>query len=335
MPQKIFGKIKKNSRILILTHTGCDVDAFASAGAIYFSLKHRFRITIGVPDHLNVYAKALAQKLQIPFTINPRSMENFDCLLLVDFNSYKMLGSMEQSVRECKKNIFLIDHHSKSADKITKNSIILPEAVASAEIVFELLEKEKIKIPPKAAACIAAGITADSAGFMVADHETFALMAKAMRAAKKPFSEINSLFQVEEGFSEKVAKLKAAKRVRIFKVNNFIVATTRVGCFEADAATALARLGADIAFAGDLEEHNLKISGRARSEFVRQNGFDLAKHVFEPLEKYFSGSGGGHAGAAAFTGTADSIEAVLQKCLELTQEFAKSKFGNADTKEYE
>ena len=320
---------------MIITHAGCDVDALASAAALLFTFSKRYNITIGVPDHLNVYAKALAKNLKIPYAINPDSLESFDALILVDLNSFKMLGSMQQSVKEFKKTILLIDHHTKSSDKITKNTLIKPRAVASAEIVFDLLKENNAKLLPKAAECIAAGIIADSAGFLIADHETFYIMAETMRIAKKPFSEILALFQVEEDFSEKIAKLKAAKRVRIFKLNDFIIATTSIGCFEADAATALLRLGADIALAGDAENSKLRISGRARAELVRKTGFDLAKDVFEPLEKSFSGSGGGHAGAAAFNGTAESIEPVLQKCVELVQQFFQAKAGSAETKEYE
>lgn len=335
MLKQFLKKTKKGARILILTHAGCDVDALASAATIFFTFGKNYKIEIGVPEHLNLNAKALAQNLKIPFTINPQNIGGFDALVLVDFNSFKMLGKLEQEVKKFKKPILLIDHHTKSGEKITINSLIQPDAVATVEILFDLLKKDKTKISPKAAECIAAGIITDSASFLIADSETFSIMAEAMKIAKKPFNEIFSLFQVEENFSEKIAKLKAARRVRIFKINDSIVATTSVSCFEADAATVLSRLGADIAFAGDVDNSKLKISGRATPFFVKKNSFDLARDVFEPLEKHFSGSGGGHPGAAAFNGTAEAIEPALQKCVELVQDFLKKKAGHAETKEYD
>lgn len=334
MLKQFLNKTKKGARILILTHAGGDVDALASAAAILFSFGKEYKMEIGVPEHINLNAKALGQNLKIPYTISP-SVEDFDALILVDFNSFKMLGRMAQNVKEFKKPILLIDHHTPSGEKITPNSLIEPEAVATVEILFDLLKKDKIKIGQKAAECIAAGIITDSAGFLIADAETFSIMAEVLEIAKKPFGEIFSLFQKEEDFSEKIAKLKAARRVRIFKVNDSIAATTTVGCFEADAASVLSRLGADVAFAGDVDNGKLKISGRANPSFVRKNSFDLARDVFEQLEAYFSGSGGGHPGAAAFNGTADAIEPVLQKCVELVQDFLKKKYGHADVKEYE
>lgn len=335
MLKKFLKQTKKNSRILVLTHAGADVDALASAAALLYALNSKYKIEIGVPDHTNIYGRALAKNLKIPFTISPRNLADFDALILVDFNSYKMLGSMEQSVREFNKTVLLIDHHSKNTEKITPLAIIRPQAVATAEIIFDLFKENKIKITPKIAELIAAAIITDSAGFMVADSETFEIMAETMRIAKKPFSEIASLYQIEEDISEKIAKLKAAKRVRIFKMNDSIIATTSVGCFEADAASALQRLGADVAFAGDVDNNKLKISARASANFARKNSFSLARDVFEPLEQFFDGTGGGHPGAAAFNGKAESIEPVLQKCLELMQEFFKKKSGHSDTKEYD
>lgn len=334
MLKQFLKKTKKGARILVLTHAGCDVDALASAATILFTFGKDYKIQIGVPEHINLNAKALAQNLKIPFTINPQNISDFDVLILVDFNSFKMLGKLEQEVKEFKKPIFLIDHHTNSGEKITPNAIIQPNAVATVEILFGLLKKDKTKITPKVAECIAAGIITDSASFLIADSETFSIMAEAMKIAKKSLSEIFLLFQLEENFSEKIAKLKAARRVRIFKVNDSIVATTTVSCFEADAASVLSRLGADIAFAGDVDNSKLKISGRANPAFVRKNSFDLARDIFEPLEKHFSGSGGGHAGAAAFNGTAESIDLALQKCVELVQGFFKKKSGYAETKEY-
>jgi nanoRNase/pAp phosphatase (c-di-AMP/oligoRNAs hydrolase) len=329
-----FFKTRKQKKILILTHAGCDVDAIASAGALYFCFKKRQKISIGVPDHLNVFAKSLAEKLKVPFSINP-GLEGIDALVLVDFNSFKMLGSMEQAVRDFKKPILLIDHHSKSTDKITKDIVLDSTAVATTEIVFKLLKKSKTKLSQAAAICIVAGIITDSANFLVAGKETFSIMSVALKETKKPFAEISSFFSVEQDISEKIAKLKAAKRVRIFKVSDFIVATTSVGCFEADAASALVRLGADIAFAGDVDNGKLKISARASNSFVRRTSFNLAKNVIERLEESFSGSGGGHAAAAAFNGKAETIESALQKCVELSQEFIKAKTGNSETKEYD
>lgn len=327
-------KQKKTARILLVTHAGCDIDALASAAALQLAFAGKYKMQIAVPEHLNLSAKALAKNLQIKYEINA-NINNFDSLILLDLNSFKMLGAMEKSIRETKKPILLIDHHVKSADKITANAIIRPEAVASAEIVYDLLKENKAKITPKIAELIACGIITDSAGFMVADHETFSIMAETMKIANKPFSAIVSLFELEEDISEKIAKLKAAKRVRIYKIRDFIVTTTSVGCFEAEAASALVRLGADIAFAGDVEEGKLKISARAKHSFLRKTGFDLAKHVFEPLEKIVPGNGGGHAGAAGYNGVSENFDEAMQKCLSLVQEFAKTRFGSADTKEYD
>jgi len=326
----LFGK-----KVLLLTHAGADVDTLGSASAIHFSLKGKSQTTIGVPDHLNLNAKALAKKLKIPYTINP-SLKNYDAILSLDFNKSQMLGSMQKSFLDFKGEKYLIDHHSEEKEKIAplKNSKTLKKAVSTTELVYELLKKTKVKIPQKAYASIASGIITDSASFLIADHKTFKIMGEVMEKAQMPYSSLVSLFKVERDFSEKVAALKAAKRVRIFKIGKSIIATSEIGAFEATAANALIRLGADVSFCGDAERGKIRISARANNYWLTQKKFDLARDVFNKLEKYFEGEGGGHPGASGFNGKGKSVSKHLEKCVELTKNFIIKKEKNATLKEY-
>src|SRR3990167_8019247 len=109
MPLKSLAPLFKK-KVLLLTHAGCDVDALSAAAGIYFSLKGKSRITIGVPDHLNVNAAALAKNLSIPFTVNP-ALSEFDAVACIDFNEHGMLGSMKTAFSGFKGEKFHIDHH--------------------------------------------------------------------------------------------------------------------------------------------------------------------------------------------------------------------------------
>jgi len=324
-----------NKRVLILTHKGADVDAIASAAAIQFSLKGKSKITIGVPDHLNLNAKALTKKLKISYKINP-SFKGFDVVLSLDFNKSKMLGSIQKQFLEFEGKKFLVDHHSEEDEKIAsqKNSRVQKNAISTTELVYFLLKKTRVKIPKKAYACIAAGIITDSASFHVADHKTFSIMGEVMKKSGMNYSSLVDLFKVEVDFSQQVASLKAAKRARIFKSGSAIIVASDVGAFEADAASALIRVGATVSFCGYSEENKIRISGRANNYWMNKKKFDLARDVFNRLEDFFSGEGGGHAGASGFNGSGKEVWPVLLKCVDLTNEFVKKKEKSSSLKEY-
>ncbi len=320
----------KGKKILIITHTGCDVDAISAAAALLFVLRKQNRVKILVPEHISNPAKAFAASLKIPYALNGwKSFNSFDCLFIVDFNSLKMAGNAAAAIKRFKGRIYLIDHHTKTREKIGGNvtAIINPDAVASCQLVFELLQKSKIRLEKRTAVCIAAGIVADTAYFLTADSKTFSIMSTALKKSGKSFSELLNMFSAPKRFDQKIAALKAAKRARIFKIGKYVVVTADVGAFEADAASALVKVGADIAFAGDSEEGNLRISGRASQAVLKKARFDLAKNVFQQMPSYFPGSGGGHAGAAGFNGKGNNINAALMQCLNLTKRFFKKKKG--------
>ncbi len=320
----------KRKNILLVTHAGADVDAICAAAALLFPLRKSNKAQIFVPNHIGIPAKKLAKKLEIPFkVVKKASLKEFDCLFLVDFNDLQMAGGLESSISSFKGEIFLVDHHQLTRKKITsqKNTLADPNAVASCELVFDWLKKSGIKIDKKMATCLAAGLVTDSAYFLVATSKTFAIMSEMLAKSGKSFSGLLSIFSVPRTFDEKIAKLKAAKRARIFLVSGYIVVTSDVGAFESDAASALVKIGADIAFVGDTEDNKLRISGRASQQIVKKENFGLANNVFQKLPTYFGGSGGGHPGAAGFNGKGKNINEALQKCLALTKQFFRKKKG--------
>jgi nanoRNase/pAp phosphatase (c-di-AMP/oligoRNAs hydrolase) len=327
---KFFGK-----KLLIIAHSGADVDAMASAGAIYFSLRKKIQIKIGVPDHVNLNAKKLCESLGIKYEINPL-LKNFDCVLCVDFSSSEMLGSMKKDFDFFTGEKFVIDHHDKKKPRLVpeNNFVIRETAVSSTEIVYELLKSTNgATISKKAYACIAAGIISDSAGFMVADHNTFSIMADSLKGAGMSYYKVASLFYLPKDISESIAMLKAAKRARFFRSSNVLIAISQIGSFEADAASGLIKLGATVAFCGYAEKSKIRVSGRVNNNWLKENNFDLAKDVFQKLALKFGGAGGGHSGAAGFNGNGEEVESVLLECVRLVHSFVLNKFKGAKLSE--
>ena len=334
-----FASSIKGKNLAIITHSGCDVDAFASAAALYLALsKSAKSASILVPEHINLQAKELAKNLKIPYLIDHSDLSKFDAAIVVDTNSISMVGDFAPQLKSFKKPLLVIDHHDISNDAIAKGSdlILRKDAVSSSEIIYDLFKAGEIKITQEIATFIACGIITDSAGFLIADHETFGIMAEVMKISQKDYYQIISLFKIKENISEKIAKLKAAKRSHIYNSFDHLLVDAEVGAHESDAAVALIILGADVAFAGNEDRGNIQISSRVSNEFMKKYNFDVTRDVFRPLQEEFSGTFGGHPGAAGYKGSDVLLETALKKCIVLTHNFLIEKMKKTSPlKEYE
>ncbi len=315
--------VRGNQKILVLVHKGADVDAIASAGAFYFLFSKKNKIKIVVPEHINVNAKTFSQKMNIPYSVDPKiDFNSFDNLVVFDCSSKNMLSCYKEALD--KKNLFVLDHHASGCRK--QNFLINPKEVSTTMLLYYAFSKSKVKLSKKAATCLAAGISTDSANMILANHDVFRVMSSLLKTAEKKYSQILSLFSVPKDVSEKVSGLKAARRCKIYGSFNYVITTTEVGSFEAASAVSLLKLGSDVAFAAGIKKGSLLLCARANNAFMRETGFDLTKHVIPHLEEQFKGEGGGHPGAASFTLTANDSYAVLQQCLKRTHMFLEKKF---------
>ncbi len=330
----IFGK-----KAGLIVHSGCDVDSFSSAAAVLFALKGKASCRLVVPDHLNSQAKVFAENLSLGYFLNP-DLEIFDILVCFDFSSKHMLGSLLDKFESFSGEKYVVDHHNhrkryEDAELIVpkKNSVISPSSVSCTEVVFKLLSSTKgIVVPKKAYVCIAAGIVTDSAGFAIAGKDTFSIMSVALAKSGYSYTKLCSLFYFPKDFSERVALFKAAKRARFFRSGDKVIAVSEVGAFEADAASSLIKLGADIAFCGYSDKGKVRISARASSFFCKSNNFDLVE-VFRQLKNVFEGDFGGHQGAAAFNSFGSDPWPLLLKCALISHDLIKGKFPGSVYKE--
>jgi nanoRNase/pAp phosphatase (c-di-AMP/oligoRNAs hydrolase) len=120
-------------------------------------------------------------------------------------------------------------------------------------------------------------------------------------------------------FSERVARLKASRRAKVFRIGRWIVALSHVSAFQASAARALIDLGAHVAVVAGEKNGKTEISLRCTREFHERTSIHLGKDIAKPLGEYLSGMGGGHSTAAGVNGTGDA-ELGLKRCLRLLKQ---------------
>jgi nanoRNase/pAp phosphatase (c-di-AMP/oligoRNAs hydrolase) len=120
-------------------------------------------------------------------------------------------------------------------------------------------------------------------------------------------------------FSERVARLKACRRAKFFKVGEWIIALSHVSAYQASAARAIVDLGAHVAVVAGQKNDNIEVSLRCTREFQEKTSMHLGKDVAKPLGEYLHGMGGGHSTAAGVNGVGD-VETGLKYCLRLLKQ---------------
>jgi nanoRNase/pAp phosphatase (c-di-AMP/oligoRNAs hydrolase) len=117
--------------------------------------------------------------------------------------------------------------------------------------------------------------------------------------------------------SERIARLKAAGRVNLYTIGDWVIVTSKINAFEASVCRALIDMGADVAIVGGIPSKDVaRISSRSTREFSTATAINLGKDVMEPLGDIIGGKGGGHANAAGANGTKCLEEAII-KSVEL------------------
>ena len=90
--------------------------------------------------------------------------------------------------------------------------------------------------------------------------------------------------------SERLAKLKACKRAKIIRVNDWIIALSHVSAFQAPAAKALIDLGAHVSAVAGQKNGKIEISLRCTRQFTEEAGVNLGKDIAAPLGSFCRGS---------------------------------------------
>jgi len=210
----------------------------------------------------------------------------------------------------------LVDHHRYGdLHDISPAMAWQPERASCAEVVLALLDHARIEPSPAAARALLAGLVSDTARFRHADAHS---LRAAARLAERSGARIDDVYAMLEADDDEEpdtldlrrATLKAAGRALIEEVHGHLVATSRVGAFDAAAAAALVRAGADLAIVGTEKSDAARLSVRASA---RLRGLHLGE-LMNAVGRGIGWSAGGHEGAAGMRGEpplARAQEAVL------------------------
>ncbi|MHA1238608.1 MAG: DHH family phosphoesterase [Candidatus Odinarchaeia archaeon] len=305
----------------IVCHQNADPDAVCSAYSLSSLLRESgFKGDIVcLAESVSKLSKRVLETLN--FSIADKA-DKLDLLFLVDTNNLVQLGALKDYVESVvgKIKIGVIDHHAPTSKirEVAELLLIDESCSSTSEIIYWLFCDADIKISEKDALAIMIGITYDSRHFIRSTERTF-LAASKLLSLGADYSKVIDLLRVPMDRSEKIARLKAAKRAELIDFENYIIAVSEVSAFEASACRALIDLGADIAVVLAQRGEEIRISVRSTQEVFEKKKLHLGKSVMEPLGKLFKGEGGGHPTAAGFNGVGEGKKA-LKEILRLIKE---------------
>ena len=320
-------KVQEASFVLLLCHRSADADAICSAYALQGLLKRflpNIVVEIGCPQGVNKPSKQLLDHM--PITVNPKpNIESAEVIVLLDMNTVEQLDEFAEVINESPSPKIIIDHHAPSTEtmQLCKLCIIDEKAAANCELIYRLFSQAQTTPNFNEAKALFIGIAFDTRHFALANSSTFQIVAKLVEQGIN-VQETLTQFATPIDPSERVAKLKACKRAKIFKVEGWIIALSRVSAYQAPAAKALVDLGAHMAAVAGKKNGKVELSLRSTRQFNMQAGVHLGVDIATPLGEFLQGVGGGHAMAAGVSGKGE-IEAALKQCLLLLkQKIAKN-----------
>jgi nanoRNase/pAp phosphatase (c-di-AMP/oligoRNAs hydrolase) len=308
--------------VVLLCHHNADPDAVCSAYAfasLLKSLKPKIEVEIVAAQGISRLSKHLLK--HIPIEVKTRSnVEKADAIVLLDTNTIQQLNDLGEKVKTLRAPLIVIDHHAAhpETEQMAKICITNEEASSTCEIVYNFFKELNLKPGENEAKALFLGIAFDTRHFVLANSSTLKSIAELIDAGVNA-QETLSLLSLPMDFSERVARLKACRRAKLFKVGEWIIAFSHVSAYQASAARAIIDLGAHVAVVAGQKNENLEISLRCVREFHEKTDIHLGRDIAKPLGEYLHGMGGGHATAAGVNGVGD-IETGLKRCLRLLKE---------------
>jgi len=311
--------------IVLLCHINADPDAMCAAFAmaqLLQRLRSNLKVEVAAAQGPSRLSKFLLRFLPAKLTSQP-NIEGAELIVLLDTNTVQQLGEWSERVKASKAAVVVIDHHAShpETERLATLSVADENASSTCEIVYRLYKEAEANLTQVEARALFLGIAFDTRHFVLASSATFKVVADLIDAGVKA-EETLSLLSLPMEPSERIARLKASKRIKLLKINEWLMAFSNVSAYQASAARALINLGAHVAVVAGQKGEKIQISMRAAQDFHKKTGVHLGRDIAKPLGECLKGMGGGHSVSAGVNGVGD-VEASLKRCLIILKEKLK------------
>ena len=311
--------------VLLLCHHNADPDAICAAFAfsrLLERLRPRLEIEIAAAQGPSKLSKFMLKSLPAELTAQPR-IEKADIIVLLDTNTIQQLDEWGERVEASNSPLIVIDHHAShpETERLATMCVADEEASSTCEIIYRFFKEAEVELTEVEAKALFLGIAFDTRHFVIATSTTLKTVADLIDAGVNA-QETLPLLSLSMEYSERIARLKAGRRVKLLKINSWLIALSHVNAYQASAARALIGLGAHVAIVAGQRGDRLQVSLRSSRDFHKKTGIHLGRSIAKPLGEYLHGMGGGHSVSAGANGVGD-VEASLKRCVRLLKEGLK------------
>ena len=295
----------ESGAVPVLTGRNGDMDTIGSAIALASSNPNLMACGL----HIGKLAKRLCSELNAPFrklAKEPSWPANIGGIIIVDAASESQTGvDIPKGVPIC-----VIDHHD-TCDWIfgEQDLEIRSDARATTQIVFQYLkEKSSNSLTDDVRKLLLAGLITDTGRFKHADKASLECASQILEGAGFEYQEFVEHIQNENiNSSERGAILKALSRCQSTECGVWNLVHTHAGIHEGKVAGILIQTGAEVALVSRFRDGETRLTARApRSSTI--NGVHLGE-MMQKLSETLGGEGGGHDGAAGWSGKTDRVAA--------------------------
>jgi len=245
------------------------------------------------------------------------SIDDASVLIVLDTGTMRQLESWGEKIATANSARIFIDHHAPNpvTKRLADIYFVNEEATSTCEIIYALYQSFGFNPSADVAKALLIGIAYDSKHFSIGNVETFRAVSELLKI-NGSIEEVLSSLSSEMTKGERIARLKAGQRLRIFNVEGWVVASSRVNSFQASAARSLITLGVDVSVVVGGEKGKVRASLRSSDGFHRATSIHLGIDVAEPLGEEFGGAGSGHVTSAGVNGEGKP-ELMLKKAVEI------------------
>jgi nanoRNase/pAp phosphatase (c-di-AMP/oligoRNAs hydrolase) len=313
---------EKLRRAAVVCHRNADADAYLSAYAVSGLIRKispGCEVDMVTPGGMTTLTQKLS--LRFPHRRAEGSDEMYDLYVAVDVGDEELLENWKEKFNGQGVKV-LVDHHPLREGTLYDHEIVDDQATSAAEVVYSIYEDLGAEVDPQTAQALLEAILFDSSHLAIASPRGLRIAVKLMDAGADVALARREL-RTEPDYGEVLAKLKGAQRLKIFRAGDWVVATSKVGSFQAHVARSLIHLGADLAIVSGESDGETRVSLRSTQRFLDATGIQLGTALAGSVSKATGGHGGGHATAASFSTSMDedeSMEAALKKVEELLGE---------------
>lgn len=314
-----------SGKVLLLCHHNADPDAVCSAYAVKELLK-RINPSIATEIVLAGGASKLSRHVIETLYIDVAersSAEDADAFVVLDSATLSQLDDWGKKMSASNASVVFIDHHAPHPEIVQLGALryIDEDSTSTCEVVHALYEAFGVEPSANAARALLLGMAFDSKHFTMGTAKTFRTVSRLLEIDGSVEDAI-ALLKSEVGRSERIARLKAAQRMRIHSVEDWTMVTSHVSSFQASAARALLVLGGDVAIVAGESEGKVKVSLRSTARFRKETSIHLGRDVAMPLGQEFAGAGSGHASSAGVNAKGN-VRHMLGRAVELVAQRLK------------